>query len=151
LTDHPHEQHRPEIGRAPSEAAEHAPTSMGQLYPLGDILGAMEDRAAAESAAAELRNIGVPEGDVDLLDGEWFLSAVKELRERRNPLQRFLAVLASDEGEATQQLAQAAASGHTIMVVHATDLDTCNDAIRVLREHGAHSMLHFGKLVMTEL
>jgi hypothetical protein len=124
---------------------------MGQLYPLGDIVSAIEDHATAEAAAASLRRIGVPEGDVDILDGEWFLAAMKELKERRNPFQRFLAVLASDEGESTQQLAQAAAQGHTIIVVHATNLDTCNEAIRILKQHGAHTMLHFGKLVMTEL
>jgi hypothetical protein len=111
----------------------------------------MEDRASAEAAAAELEKIGVPEGDVDLIDGEWFLTAVKEIKDRRNPLQRFLAVLASDEGEVTQQLAQAAANGHTIIVVHAENLETCNLAIQVLKQHGAHTMLHFGKLVMTEL
>jgi hypothetical protein len=66
---------------------------------LGDILAVIDDRAAAERAVQALKEGGVPESDVDLVDGAWFAQVMRANKESWNPLQRVVAVLGSEEGE----------------------------------------------------
>src|SRR5215212_6193711 len=121
---------------------------MAQLYPLGDILGVIDDRTDADRAMKALHNAAVPEGNVDLVDGTWFNNTMREIKEQRNPIERLQALIAAEEGEATRQLVQEAA-GHTIIVVHAEDIQACQNVVRVLAEHGTHSLRHYGQLVIT--
>jgi hypothetical protein len=150
LSDHTHAEHRPFVGQDP--AHEHdAPTSMGQLYPQGDIMAVIDDRAEAERAVLSLKEAGVPEGDIDLVDGPRFLQSIQEIKDHRNPLESVLAMLAAEEGEVTKQLAEQAAQGHTIVVVHAQQTHVSDDVVQMLTRHGAHTMHHYGQLVMTDL
>jgi hypothetical protein len=135
----------------PAEAAEEAPTSLAQFYPLGDILAVIDNRADAARAVIALKEAGVPETDIDLVDGAWFIASMRELKERRTPFEKFLAVLVADEGEATQPLVQQAGQGHTIVVVHAEQPHICAQVVKVLAQHRAHTIQHYGKLVMTVL
>src|SRR5919109_4404506 len=99
VSEHAHAAHRPPVHLEPAQAAEQAPVSLGQLYPQGDILAVIRDRAEAEQAVQALKDASVPEGEVDLVDGAWFAQAVRQIREHRNPVQRVIALLAADEGE----------------------------------------------------
>jgi hypothetical protein len=62
---------------------------------------------------------------------------MRELKERRIPFEKFLAILAADEGEATQQLVQQAGQGHTIVVAHAEQPHVCAQVVKVLAQNGA--------------
>jgi hypothetical protein len=125
------------------------PKAMGHLYPVGDILAVVDDRATAERLVQALKDCGLPEGDVDLVDGAWFAQVMRANKESWNPLQRGLALLAADEGEVVRNYLEEADQGHTIVVVHAERPELWEPLARVLREHGAHNLRHYGRLVMT--
>jgi hypothetical protein len=122
---------------------------MGHLYPVGDILAVIDDRATAERLVKALKDCGLLESDVDLVDGAWFAQVMRANKERWNPLQRGLALLAADEGEVIRNYLEDADQGHTIVVVHAERPELWEPLARVLREYGAHSLRHYGRLVMT--
>jgi len=149
VSDHPHDQHRPHTGQDPAKAAEDVPTMFGQLYPTGDVLAVIDARADAERAVEALKGAGVPAEDVDLVDGAWFVAAMRGIERHRSPFKRFLALLAADESEATKQLEQEAAQGHTIVVVHADDGPAGANVVKTLTEHGAHRIQHYGRLAIT--
>src|ERR1043165_6904593 len=92
-------EHRPPVGLDPARAAQEMPKAMGHLYPVGDILAVVDDRATAERLVEALKACGLAEGDVDLVDGAWFAQVMRANKDRWNPLQRGLALLAADEGE----------------------------------------------------
>src|SRR5437868_4276110 len=121
-----------------------------QVYPLGAIVAVIDSRAEAEKALRALKAAGVPEGEVDLVDGQWFVQAVRHIKERRGLLGRVLASMGAEE-EITRQNAEEAEQGHTVVVVHAEQPEVCGGVVRVLAEHGTHAMHHFGKLVITDL
>ena len=122
---------------------------MGHLYPVGDILAVVDDRATAERLVEALKDCGLPEGDVDLVDGAWFAQVMRANKESWNPLQRGLALLAADEGEVVRKYLEEADQGHTIVVAHAERPELWESLARVLREHGAQNLRHCGRLVMT--
>ena len=99
MTQSPHTEHRPPVGQDPVQAARDMPKAMGHLYPVGDILAVVDDRATAERLVQALKACGLPEGDVDLIDGAWFAQVLRANKESWNPLQHGLALLAADEGE----------------------------------------------------
>ncbi len=151
MTESAHAEHRPPVGRDPAQAATGMPRSMGHLYPLGDILAVINDRAEAERAVQALKEGGVPEGDVDLVDGAWFAQVMRANKESWNPLQRVVAVLGAEEGEVVRDYLEQADLGRTIVVVHAEQPEVWDCIARVLREHGAHHLRHYGRLEMTQL
>jgi hypothetical protein len=124
---------------------------MGQLYPTGDILAVIDDRADAERAVQALKQIGVPPGDVDLVDGAWFVEAIQHVEQRRGLIGHIAAMVAQEEGDLTRKYQEEASKGHTIVVVHAERLDVSSQVVHVLAEHGARSMHHYGQLVITDL
>jgi hypothetical protein len=132
----------------PEQASELAPLSMGQLYPLGDILAVIDDRAQAERAVQALKDAGLPGGDVDLIDGAWFAQALRHIKGRRNLIERVVAALAEEE-EIARQYVEQAEQGHTIIVVHAATSDVRGGVLPVLTQHGAHHIQHYGQLVIT--
>src|SRR4051794_8430067 len=99
MTESAHAEHRPPVGGDPAETAKQMPKSFEHLYPVGDILAVIDDRAEAERAVRALKEAGVPEGDVDLVDGAWFTQVMRANKESWNPIQRVVAVLAAEEGE----------------------------------------------------
>jgi hypothetical protein len=145
-----HGQHRPLASLDPAQAAEEAPLFLGQLYPIGDILAVIDDRAAAERARQALQDAGVPVGDVDLLDGAWFAQSMRQIQDRRSPLGRVVAWL-SEEENITAQYVKEADQGHTIVVVHSEQPEVCGRVVRVLAQYGAHTLHHYGQLVITDL
>ena len=98
MTEHSHAEHRPPVDKDPSELGPPPPgtTAMGQFYPLHDILAVIDDRATAERAVQALKDAGVADDDVDLVDGPWFAEAVRGLGRRRGVLARLAALLPTD-------------------------------------------------------
>ena len=84
MTEHLHAEHRPPVDQDPSIVGRAAPVELGQFYPLDDILAVVEDRSRGEQAVQALIDAGVPEGDVDLLDGAWFSEALRAAGDRKS-------------------------------------------------------------------
>ena len=151
MTQSAHSAHRPPVGQDPAQAAGTMPKSMGHLYPVGDILAVVDDRAEAERAVQALKEGGVAEGDVDLVDGAWFAQVMRANKANWNPLQRVIALLGAEEGQVVREYLEQADQGRSIVVVHAEQPELWECIARVLREHGAHHLRHYGRLQMTGL
>jgi hypothetical protein len=151
VTEHSHAEHRPPVGQDPAQVARTMPRSMGHLYPVGDILAVVDDRAQAEQAVQALKAAGVPEGDVDLVDGAWFAQVMRSNKASWNPLQRVVALLAAEEGEVVHDYVEEAEQGGTILVIHARRQELWEQIARVLKTHGAHNLRHYGRLNITDL
>ena len=72
MSERSHAEHRPSVDQDPAQAGQSAPVKFGQFYPLHDILAVIHDRAMAERAVQALKDAGVADDEVDLLDGPWF-------------------------------------------------------------------------------
>jgi hypothetical protein len=124
---------------------------MGLLYPVGYILAVIPDRTQAERAVQDLQQIGVPPGNINLLDGARFVARMKQIKEHRTPLERVMALLALEEREFIQEYVEHGQQGHTIVVVHSDEPDVCGRIAPVLAAHGGTAMRHYGPLVITDL
>jgi hypothetical protein len=149
MTEHSHDEHRPRADQDPS--SQQAPTAMGQFYPLHDILAVVDDRVAGERAVQALRAAGFAADDVDLLDGEWFVEAMRGVNRHGNLAERLMALLPTDERKLVELYEREARQGHFIVVVHAPEPKDVGRAQQVLRRHGAREMVHYGTAVMTRL
>jgi len=142
MSDESHAQHRPPVGKDPKEVRS-APTSFGQIYPVHDILGVIEDKDAGERALLALKRAGVPEDDADLLDPTWFINAQRNRREHQGTLARVASVIASEEGAYIREYEEEAQQGHWIIVVHAEQPETALRVRDVLKAHGARRLRHY--------
>jgi hypothetical protein len=61
MSEDPHAAHRPPVDQDPSTLGPPPPGtfSMGHLYPVGDLLAVIDDRAEAERAVRALKEAGV--------------------------------------------------------------------------------------------
>jgi hypothetical protein len=149
MAESSHAEHRPPVGQDPVQAAEYMPTLMGHLYPTGDIVAVLNDQADVDRLVQALKAAGVPESDVDLVDGAWFAQVMRANKESWNPIQRALALLAADEGAVVRAYIRHAEQGHKIVVVHAERPEMWASVARLLEAHGAHDLRHYGPLAMT--
>jgi len=124
---------------------------MGLLYPVGYILAVIDDRAQAERAVQTLAESGVAEADIDLVDGAWFAQTMVDIKEHRTPVERVMAFLAVEEREFMQEYVAEGVEGHTIVIVHAEQPEIGERVARVLAEHGAREMRHYGRFLITDL
>jgi hypothetical protein len=126
-------------------------TSFGWIYPEGDIVAVVEDRATGERAMLDLKQAGVPEGDMDLVDPAWFLAGEHAVEERRGFWQRLGAVVAQEEGDLIKEYVEEAREGHPFVVVHADDDDRAHLIRDVLRAHGARRIEYYRRYVIEDL
>lgn len=142
-----HMGHWPRVGQDPATTPL-PPTEAGEFYPENDVVAVVADRTAGERALAALRQAGVPTGDMDLVEGDWFVEQMRRLRERRR-LQRLLAL--SDERDLIRAVIEDAGGGHHLIVVHAADPMVVERVRRVLVAHRARHLLHWERFTVTEL
>ena len=153
MTERSHADHRPRVDQDPSTLGDPPPgvTLGGQFYPRDDMLAVIDDRTAAEGAVQALKEAGVSEEDVDLVDGTWFGEAIRGMRERRGVLARLATLLPTDESMLVRRYVEEADRGHSIIVVHAEQPEEVTRAAQVLRGHGAYGIRHYGRHVITDL
>lgn len=151
MTEHSHAEHRPPIDEDPSIVGQDAPTKLGQFYPQDDILAVVEDRSTGERAVQALKDAGVSETDVDLLDGAWFAEAIRAAGRQHGIARRLAQFLPTDESLLVRRYLEEAEQGHFIVVVHAPRPEDVERARAVLAEHGAREMRHYDRLVIKDL
>jgi hypothetical protein len=151
MTEHSHADHRWPLDEDPSEAWRAAPTKLDRFYPLDDIVAVIDDRSAAERAVQALKDAGVSESDVDLVDGAWFAQAARSAVEQRGMFRRLAHLLPTDESQMAGQYVEEAEQHHDIIVVHAPHPDDIERARGVLVAHGAREMHHYGRRVIRDL
>ena len=151
MTERSHAEHRPPIDEDPSTGGQAAPTKLGLFYPLDDILAVIDDRATAERAVQALKDAGVSETEVDLLDGAWFAEALRSARRQFGVAQRLAHLLPTDESLLVKRYVAEADQGHVIVIVHAERPDDVERARSVLAAHGAREMRHYRQRVIRDM
>jgi hypothetical protein len=114
----------------------------------------IDDRESAERAVRSLRDAGLPEADVDLLDGPSAVEATRSFRQHGGRLRRVQAWLSeafSDDAEYARIYDREAERGHYLVIAHAPRPEVVESVRQVLHAHGAHSMRHFELLTITDL
>jgi hypothetical protein len=151
MTERPHAEHRPPVDEDPANLREAPPTKLGQFYPLDDILAVVDDRPIGERAVQALKDAGVPEGDVDLLDGAWFAEVMHSAREHGGIAWRLAHLLPTDESLLVETYVAAAEHGHAIVITHAESPEDVERVRGVLAAHGAREMRHYERHVIRDL
>jgi hypothetical protein len=118
--------------------AHEPPTSLGNTYPLDDVVAVIDDRASAEQAMQALTDAGLPGDDVDLLDGPSVTEA-------------WLSSAFSDDAAYARAYALEAERGHYLVIAHAPQPEVVERVRQVLSAYGAHSMRHYEELTVTDL
>ena len=151
--DKAHAKHSPRRARD-SAQANAPPSSVGNIYPLDDVVAVIDDPESAERAVRSLRDAGVAEDDVDLLDGPSVVEATRSFRQHGGRLRRVEAWLSeafSDDAEYARIYEREAERGHYLVIAHAAQPDVVERVRQVLRAHGAHNMRHYESLTVTDL
>jgi hypothetical protein len=150
MTEGPHARHRPRTERDPAQTS--PPTSLGRLYPTEDVLAVVDDRRTGERVLRALKEAGVPEDEMDIVDPDWFLAVGHAYRQRRGLLERLAALVAMQEGQFVAEYEQEARQGHPLLVVHAGDDRERVERVRgVLRAYGARRIRYYQPNVIEDL
>jgi hypothetical protein len=118
------------------------------------VVAVVDDRASAEHAVQALRNAGLPEHDIDLLDGPSVVATSRSYDQQHGILGRlasWLSSVLSDDSSYIRDYVLEAESGHYFVIVHAPQQDLVERVREVLHAHGAHSMRHYEWLTVTDL
>ena len=151
MTEHAHAEHRWPVEEDPSQAWRAAPTMLDRFYPLDDIVAVIDDRPTAERAVQVLKDAGVSDGDLDLVDGGWLAQAARSAVEHRGVVRRLAHLLPTDESLLTARYVQEAEEQHVLIVVHAPSRDDVDRARAVLAAHGAREMHHYERHTIRDL
>lgn len=119
--------------------------------PDGKVIGAVEPEAAAKVCVA-LASAGFPADQIDIVSAAdlEMLNSPFEREGLRGHVERFLLSL-GEELNALEELRSMARAGHTLVGVPVQDDDAMHRAARILRDHGAHAVTHFGRWTITSL
>jgi len=151
MNEHSHAEHRWPVDEDPTQAWRAAPTMLDRFYPMDDVVAVIDNRIAAERAVQALRNAGVSDGDIDLVDGAWFARAARSAVGQRGMIQNLTHLLPTDETILARTYVEEAEQEHDLIVVHAPSQVDVERARAVLASHGAREMHHYGRRVISDL
>jgi hypothetical protein len=123
-------------------------------YPTDSLLAVLPDPERAAASAAAVKAAGIPDKDITVLRGDEGASrfdptgAVHGLMTR---LRRIVSFTVMDQLPDMAWYDAAIRSGQAVVMVRARDDDTKRDAIRILREYGAHFVNYYGRFATEEI
>ena len=123
-------------------------------YPTDSLLAVLPDPERAASAAAALKAAGVPDRDITILRGDEGASrfdptgAVHGFFTR---LRRIVSFAVMDQLPDMAFYDAAIRSGQAVVMARLRGDDRKADAIRVVREHGAHFVNYYGRFATEEI
>lgn len=125
-------------------AQDRAPREIGP--PEGKVIGAVEPNTCAVVVVA-LADAGFPANEIDVVTAA-DLDMMMENRSLHNRLQNFVERFVLSLGEELnplEELRSMARDGHTLIGVPVEGDEAVHRAAKVLRDHGAHEVTHFGR------
>lgn len=123
-------------------------------YPVDDVVGVINDQASAEHAVQALRNAGLPEQDINLLDGLSVIATRRSHEQQHGNLHRFAARLASlfsDDVAYALEYLHEAERGHYLLIVHAPEHRVLERIRRGDSWSRRHTMRQYACLTVTDL
>lgn len=145
-----HSDHRPPLDTGPAQG-DNPPTKMGQFYPEDDVVAVVSDQQTGERALAALEENGIPRGNMDLIPPHVVLAASQTIEQNRGVFEKIASFFALEEGTYADEYVEEAQAGAHIVIVHADNEEVMKLIARVLREHGARRLRHYGSSVITAL
>jgi len=146
MADHPHSEHRPP---APGEEAGfHNPNQFGVLYPVHDFVAVIDDWVEAQQAGQALKELGIPEEDIDLLDNARARAIDREAMKHlglADKLKRALSRVFSDDAAYHESLTDAVNAGGALVIVHVTDDETVRAVGEIMLAHHAQASRYYRK------
>lgn len=133
-----------------TEPAQHRePRDVGP--PDGKVIGAIEPTAVGVVIVA-LAGAGFPADQIDVVTAADLetIGGPFEQDGLRGFIERFLLSL-GEELTAGEELRRMASAGHTLIGVPVEGDEAMHRAAKVLRDHGAHEVTHFGRWTITTL
>jgi hypothetical protein len=124
---------------------------LDRFYPIDDVVAVIEERSTAERAVQALKDAGVSDDDVDLIDGAWFAQAARSAVGQRGMVRRLTHLLPTDETFVARTYVEAAEQNYVIIAVHAPTEDDVERVRAVLAAHGAREMHHYGQHTIRDL
>ena len=109
------------------------------------VVGVLDDDAAARSTAEDLRTNGFSEDEVVIQSGDEISN-----RLRREDLGNLVRIATTEEGTICRDYDERSRGG-TILSAYTSSRDRVDLAARIMAEHGAHSLKHFGNWTITEV
>ena len=137
-----------------SQANDLPPTSVGFPFTHDYVTAVFDERALAERARDALCATGFADDEVAVLPPEQVQAGLSERDERRSPLQQAAASVRETLEEETveaKDVADEATVGHWLMRVHAPDQRQRDQAEALLKRHGAHDLIFYGRWTREEL
>jgi hypothetical protein len=124
---------------------------MGNVYIENHVLSVLANDRDAAQTAEDLVRAGFPRADVSWRSGPAIVANHADYERHRNPLQRLLAALPSDEGDLDKRYVEAAAGGHSMVGVRVTGMEDARRAGEVLHEHHAYLVRYFRPHTIVDL
>jgi hypothetical protein len=124
----------------------------GLHYPVGHLIGVLRDGDEAEQAAQDLYSAGYI--DIEVLEGAAARQELESEERAVNPLTRAwerLSIYLSGETDDRQAALDALSNGHAIVMVYASGGAQEEQAVGILRAHGARELRYFGRWSVTDL
>ncbi|HEV8281252.1 MAG TPA: hypothetical protein VGQ02_05305 [Candidatus Limnocylindrales bacterium] len=123
-------------------------------YPTDSLLGVVPDAEAAAKVAAALKAAGVPDRDITILRGEESAArfdptgAVHGLFTR---LRRIVSFTVMDQLPDMAWYDAAVRGGHAVVMAKVRGDERKSEAVRILRDHGAHFVNYYGRFATEEI
>lgn len=122
-------------------------TSFGVLYPTGYILAFLSNCAATRQVAEQLRNSGIPDGDVIDFTGEEFVELVQAHQENKGLWSSFMETVSRHLGTEAVYVdhdLRLARNGACAVAVHINDDAAKATAKTILLAHNPLAMRYYG-------
>jgi hypothetical protein len=123
-------------------------------YPVNRMLAVIDDAAAADAAAAELRAGGVPARDITMLRGEEGARRLDGTGSKHGAVARTRRVVAFTLMDQLPDLAwyeRAVRDGAVTAMVGVRGEERKAEVLEVLRRHGAHFINYYGRFATQEI
>jgi hypothetical protein len=123
-------------------------------YPTDSLLAVIPDPERAVASAAALKAAGIPDSDITMLRGDEGASrfdptgAVHGIFTR---LRRIVSFAVMDQLPDMAWYDAAVRSGQAVVMVRVRGDDAKAEAIRILRDHGAHFVNYYGRFATEEI
>ena len=145
MADHSHAEHRPPPPG--EEAGFHNPGRFGVLYPEHDFVAVIDDWQEAQRAVQALKQLGISDEDIDLLDNARARAIDREAMQHQglgDKLKRALSRVFSDDVAYHQSLIDAVNAGGAMVMAHVTGDAMVQSVGDVLVAHHARASRYYG-------
>ncbi len=124
-----------------------------RVYPMNYIIGIINTKEDVDNAVKSLHEAGFAEDAIDLFTGEEFVKQIDPSGEYHGLKWRIIRALQhlGGEGEIYDRFKEAMLAGYYTISVPGKELETREQAKKILKEHNAYDLHFFGKGAIEDL